>query len=84
MRLSKRIVRKPGGALPSRRRLLKEARILRQRHPNDPKINAVIDAFISVDNAIFGDDGTVRRGGPDEPRRAPLHEAWDGKEPPER
>jgi hypothetical protein len=26
---------------------------------------------------------TVRHGGPDEPRRAPLHEAWKGREPPE-
>jgi hypothetical protein len=48
----------------------------------DPKAIAVANAFLAVDEMI-ADGYTVRRGGPDEPKRWPLHEAWKGREPPE-
>jgi hypothetical protein len=59
--------------------LLAESRALREHCGNDPKVVAIFNAV----EAIIADGWTVRRG-PFEPRQAPLHEAWGGKEPPER
>ena len=69
-------------ALPSREQLRAEAKILREIAPDDPKAVAVANAFLAVDEMV-ADGYTVRRGGPDEPKRWPLHEAWKGREPPE-
>ena len=81
-RLSKRLSRtgKRHTVLPPAKQLRAEAKILRES--GDPKAVAVAEAFLAVDEMI-ADGYTVRRGGPDEPRRWPLHEAWGGKEPPE-
>jgi hypothetical protein len=52
---------------------------LRQAVPDDPKVSALCDAI----EEMIADGYTVRRG-PFEPRRWPLHEAWKGREPPEK
>jgi hypothetical protein len=68
--------------LPPAAQLRKEAAILRQIAPDDPKIAAAVNAFLTLDEIIAG-GYTVRVGAPDEPKRAPLLPEWGGKEPPE-
>jgi hypothetical protein len=74
-------LQKRRATLPPAAQLRAEAKILRES--GDPKAVAVANAFLAVDEMLFPDGCTVREGGP-KPRRWPLHEAWRGKEPPER
>jgi len=53
-----------------------KAKILRELPADDPRVR---DAITEMIDAGY----TVRQGGP-ESRRWPLHEAWKGREPPER
>jgi hypothetical protein len=64
--------------VPPQDQLLKEARILRRAIPDDPGIARLCSA---VEELLA--DGWTERRGPFEPRQAPLHEAWGGREPPE-
>jgi hypothetical protein len=74
----KRIVRKVDGkplqkrrdVLPPRQQLIKEAHILRKS--GNPKALALANAFLSVDEMIFGGSGTVRTGGGAATKPIPL------------
>jgi hypothetical protein len=68
-------------ALPPREQLRAEAKILREIAPDDPKAVAVANAFLAVDEMI-ADGFTVRKGGPEEPKRATPLPEWK-KPPPE-
>ena len=68
-------------ALPPREQLRAEARILRQIAPDDPKVIAVANAYLATDEMLAA-GYTVRRGGPDEPKRAEPLPEWK-KPPPE-
>jgi hypothetical protein len=76
----KRIVRKVNNnqlqkqreALPPRQQLIKEAHILREAFPHDRKVQAITDAFLSVDEVLFGDGCTVRHGGGEKTKPVPL------------
>jgi hypothetical protein len=63
-------LRKQREALPPRNQLIKEACILRES--GNPKAVAVANAFLSVDEMIFGGSGTVRHGGGEKIRPLPL------------
>jgi hypothetical protein len=58
-----------------------EAKILRQIAPDDPKVIAVANAYLATDEMLAA-GYTVRRGGPDEPKRAEPLPEWK-KPPPE-
>ena len=84
MRLSKRLSRtkrlapKPRTVkAPPPSQLLAESAKLRQMAGNDRGIATLCDAVEEIA------EGYLRIGGPDEPRRWPLHPAWKGREPPE-
>jgi hypothetical protein len=80
-RLQKRRV-----ALPPREQLIKEAHILKQAFPHDAKVRAITDAFLSVDDMLFGDGQTARHGGGEKTKPVPPHETMRGlwkKPPPE-
>jgi len=68
-------------ALPPREQLRAEAKILRQIAPDDPKVIAVANAYLATDEMLAA-GYTVRRGGPDEPKRAEPLPEWK-KPPPE-
>jgi len=76
--MRRRLSRTRRAALPPDQ-LKAKAALLRQAVPDDPKVTALCDAIEEMIAAGY----TVRRG-PFEPRRWPLHEAWGGKEPPEK
>jgi hypothetical protein len=59
--------------------LRQKAQILREAVPDDSRVIAVCNAI----EELIAAGWTVREGGP-QPPRWPLHEAWGGKEPPER
>ena len=63
--------------------LRRESAILREHCGDDPYIRKLVDAFDAVTAEMLDAGYTVREGGP-EPRRWPLHEAWKGREPPEK
>jgi len=60
---------------------LAEAKILREIALDDPKAVAVANAFLAFDEMI-ADGFTVRKGGPEEPKRATPLPEWK-KPPPE-
>jgi hypothetical protein len=64
--------------VPPINQLRREAKILRQLAPDDPRVVRFCNA---VDETI-ADGYTVRRGGPDEPKRAKPLPEWK-KPPPE-
>jgi len=81
MRCVSRIVRKRRSALPLTElereakitALGQKAKILRELPADDPRVREMLDVGY-----------TLREYDGPEPRRWPLHEAWKGREPPER
>jgi hypothetical protein len=85
-RLSRRLARKhraasndPPAQVDGAAKVRTAIQQLRSTARGDAATTAICD---EVQRLI--DSGWIERRGPFEPRRWPLHEAWGGKEPPER
>jgi hypothetical protein len=92
MRLSKRLARKrtASGALPPVSTLLRQAKVLRERFPDDRKVTAICDAFETVTKEMLDAGYVLRSGGGEATKPVPLHETmrpyaaqWE-KPPPEK
>jgi hypothetical protein len=77
---SRRLSRKRKHRPPPPGQLLAEAAQLRELAPDDRDATVLCDAV----EAAIRDGFIVRASGLPDPKPAPLHEAWGGKEPPER
>ena len=79
-RLCRRLARKRTRrvAVPPISELRREAKLLREAAPDNPRVRKLCDAFEEVANA----DGYTRVGGGEATKPRPLHPLWK-REPPE-